>query len=119
MTAYGILGADIGRCCHAIAVLIPMIGAAVPAAAQAPGDAEAGRRLAETWCASCHMVAPGGRGPATDATPDFAAVAAMPSTTAMSLRVFLQTPHSQMPDLHLSRPQTDDLISYILSLRGG
>lgn len=79
MTANGTLGAGMRRMRHAILVLAPILGGAVPAAAQAPGDGEAGKRSAETWCASCHMVAPGGRGPATDATPNFAAVAAMPA----------------------------------------
>ena len=61
---------------------------------------------------------PGGRGPASDAVPSFAAIAAMPSTTAMSLRVLLRTPGDRMPDLALSREETDDLVGYILSLRG-
>jgi mono/diheme cytochrome c family protein len=41
----------------------------------------------------------------------------MPSTTVMSLRVFLRTPHSGMPDIAMSREQTDDIIAYILGLR--
>ena len=75
------------------------------------------RRLAETWCANCHRVSPTGPGPATDAAPAFAAVAAMPSTTPLALRVFLQTPHRNMPNFQLSREHTDDLIAYIMSLR--
>lgn len=91
---------------------------AAPALAQPePGDARAGRRLAATWCADCHRIARGGPGPATDAAPPFAAIAAMPSTTSMSLRVFLQSPHASMPDYHLTRDQLDDLVAYLLSLR--
>ena len=56
--------------------------------------------------------------PSGDAVPSFRAIAAMPSTTALSLRVFLQTPHGRMPDFALSRNETDDVIAYILSLRG-
>ena len=41
----------------------------------------------------------------------------MKSTTPMSLRAFLQTPHSRMPDLRLSRDEIDNLTAYILSLR--
>jgi hypothetical protein len=37
--------------------------------------------------------------------------------TETSLRVFLRTPHTRMPDFILSRAETDDVISYILSLR--
>ncbi len=35
----------------------------------------------------------------------------------MSLRVFLQSPHARMPDLHLSRDEIADVSAYILSLR--
>jgi hypothetical protein len=41
----------------------------------------------------------------------------MNDVTPMGLRVFLQTPHSRMPDLHLTRAEADDLIAYIVSLR--
>lgn len=81
------------------------------------GDVRDGRRIADAWCANCHRVAPDGPGPATDAAPGFAAVAAMNSTTPMSLRVFLQSPHRNMPNFQLSRAETDNLIAYILSLR--
>jgi mono/diheme cytochrome c family protein len=91
---------------------------AAPALAQLePGDARAGQRLATTWCANCHQVTPGGPGPSTDAAASFASIAAMPSTTSMSLRVFLQTPHANMPDYRLTRDQLDDLVAYLLSLR--
>ena len=91
---------------------------ATPALAQPePGDVRAGQRLAVTWCANCHQVAPGGPGPSTDAAPAFARIAAMPSTTSMSLSVFLQSPHANMPDYRLTREQLDDLVAYLLSLR--
>jgi hypothetical protein len=35
----------------------------------------------------------------------------------MALRAFLQTPHSRMPDLHMSREEIDNITAYILSLR--
>jgi len=73
--------------------------------------------LAEGWCSNCHVIGPGASGPASDAVPTFPAVARMPSTTVMSLRVFLRTPHSRMPDVQMSREQTDDIIAYILGLR--
>jgi mono/diheme cytochrome c family protein len=104
---------------RAMFALLPLVALTAPAAAQTDiGDPQAGRRLAETWCANCHRVAPAGPGPVTDSAPAFGAVAAMPSTTVMSLRVFLQTPHANMPDYRLTREQTDNLIAYILSLRG-
>ena len=97
----------------AILLLLP----AVPASAQDIGDAAHGRQLGETWCSSCHVVAPTtGRGTSNGAPP-FAAVASMKSTTPMSLRAFLATPHANMPDLHLTNEEIDDLSAYILSLR--
>lgn len=94
---------------------------ATPAAAQvATGDAVAGGAMARTWCANCHVVGPGQAAtPATgDAAPTFASVVARPETTALSLSVFLQTPHHRMPDYSLSRNEIADLVAYILGLRG-
>jgi len=86
------------------------------AIAQDFGDAEAGHQLAKQWCAACHVVDTAQtRGSATGAPP-FAAVAAMKSTTRLSLSAFLQTPHVRMPDFRLSRTQIDDVSAYILSL---
>jgi len=40
----------------------------------------------------------------------------MKSMTPMALRVFLQAPHSRMPNLHLTQQEIDDLSAYIFSL---
>ena len=77
----------------------------------------AGRRLAEGWCGNCHVIGPGASGAVSNAVPTFRAVARMPSTTVMSLRAFLRTPHSRMPDIQMSLAPTDDIIAYILGLR--
>jgi mono/diheme cytochrome c family protein len=85
--------------------------------AQEFGDIAVGRRLAETWCSSCHVIGTSPGGAVSNGAPTFTAIAGMKSTTILSLRAFLQTPHAQMPDLHLSRDEIDDLAGYILSLR--
>jgi len=90
---------------------------AAPVSAQDIGDAAHGRQLAETWCSSCHIVGPTTARGTSNGAPTFAAVASMSSTTAMSLHAFLMTPHANMPDLHLSRDEIDDVSAYILSLR--
>ncbi|WP_144186703.1 c-type cytochrome [Elioraea rosea] len=98
-------------------ILALTLGLALPAAAQDPlGDPVSGARIAERWCTGCHAVGPT-RGPATDGAPTLRSIAEMPSTTAMSLNVFLRTPHGRMPDLSLTRDETDDLVAYILGLR--
>jgi cytochrome c len=85
--------------------------------AQLSSDSVAsGHRLAAQWCKSCHAIDAASGGAAAVA-PDFAAVASQPSTTALSLKVFLQTSHRTMPDLVIARDQADDLINYILSLK--
>ena len=84
-----------------------------------PGNPAAGERFALTVCAECHMVKVGQSGLYRADAPPFPDMAQMPSTTALSLRVFLQTPHARrnMPDLVLTESQMDDVIAYILSLR--
>ncbi len=101
-------------------VIIPLLGpvAAPPEAhAQQIGDPTAGGQIAEGWCSSCHVVGPASQHGTSTGAPTFAAIARMKSTTPMSLRVFLLTPHPRMPDLHLSQDEIDDLGAYILSLR--
>ena len=90
----------------------------VPANSQEIGNAAAGKQLAERWCSSCHVVGPATTQGTSNGAPPFIAVARMASTTAMSLRAFLLTPHARMPDLHLSQDEIDNLTAYILSMRG-
>jgi mono/diheme cytochrome c family protein len=90
----------------------------VASAQVSSADPASGQQLARRWCAGCHMVEPTTQETSTDVAPSFSAVARMPSTTSMALRAFLQTPHGQMPDFKLSRDQIDDVVAYILRLRG-
>jgi mono/diheme cytochrome c family protein len=80
------------------------------------GDPTAGRRLAENVCSACHIIAPGETSTTESDAPAFPDLANTPRVTALSLRVFLQTPHERMPDLRLDRDETDNVIAYILSL---
>ena len=64
---------------------------------QQVGDPAAGKQLAEGRCLECH-----GAQNASHKAPAFSAIAAMPSTTAQSLDVFLRTSHPTMPNLILS-----------------
>ncbi len=94
-----------------------LIGSMPQATAEELGDTDAGHRLAQTWCSNCHVIDREQQRGSSTGAPTFTAIAATTATTRMGLRAFLQTPHDRMPDLHLSRNETDDLIAYILSLR--
>ena len=79
------------------------------------GSVESGRRLAINWCSGCHFVEP-----VSDAKgwlADFAAIANLPSTTALSLKVFFRTSHKNMPNFILQPEEADDIVAYILSLK--
>jgi len=94
--------------------------AAGPAVAQdQPGNIAMGKRFALNVCAECHFVTEDQEGLVRADAPTFDDVANMPSTTQLSLRVFLMSPHArrQMPNLVLSEQQMDDVIAYILSMR--
>ena len=80
------------------------------------GDPTAGRQLAEDVCSACHVIASGQASTTDVNAPAFPDLANTTRVTALSLRVFLQTPHESMPDLHLDRDETDNVIAYILSL---
>jgi cytochrome c len=87
-------------------------GGATPAA----DSITAGHKLAEAWCKSCHRIdASAAR--TESVAPDFVALAAMPSTTELSLKVFLQSNHRSMPNLMLTPDQSGDIVNYILSLK--
>jgi len=91
--------------------------AIVIAHAQAPGDPQKGRALAQRFCAECHAVGKGNvRSPNPEA-PSFTAVASTPGMTAIALNVFFQTPHRAMPNLMLKTDQKNDIIAYVMSLK--
>ena len=95
------------------AILAPTI-----AQGQTMADPAAGEKLAIEVCAQCHFVDEDQPNiPRADAPP-FDEIVADPAVTELSLRVFFQTPHRSMPNLQLSQKETDDVIGYLLSLRG-
>jgi mono/diheme cytochrome c family protein len=87
------------------------------AQAQQPPDPREGERLARQWCASCHLVVRDRQAPAPDVAPPFASIAARPQATAGALRVVIQMPYPRMPQIALSRDETEHIIAYILSLK--
>jgi mono/diheme cytochrome c family protein len=94
-----------------------LLWASVAAAQEGPGDPIAGATLAREVCAKCHIVSEDQIDDPGVLAPTFFEVVADPSVTALSLRVFFRTPHANMPDLMLSPEETDNIVSYLLSLR--
>ena len=85
--------------------------------AQGIGDPADGQRIAASTCSSCHQINVQRRDSTNDPVPSFQAIAAMPSTTMLSINVFLRTSHNVMPNIRLSETQITDIGAYILSLR--
>jgi mono/diheme cytochrome c family protein len=85
--------------------------------ATATTDAAEGRKLALQWCAQCHLVADSQSRAPVDGVPSFVALANDPAMTDAGIRAFLASPHPPMPNIALSRQQTDEIVAYILSLR--
>jgi mono/diheme cytochrome c family protein len=81
------------------------------------GDVNMGQQLAQKWCSDCHAVG-AEKAEAHGPVPSFLSIAEMPSTTSISLHAFLQTSHERMPNLQLTQTQIDDVVAYILSLKG-
>ncbi len=80
------------------------------------GNDAAGRDLAGHGCGNCHQI--DGGPPARPGVSTFEQVARLPSTTALSLRVFLRSSHADMPNIQMSDADADDLIAYMLTLKG-
>lgn len=94
-----------------------LVGAAVARGQDSLGDRLAGRQLALQVCAECHLVADEQLLDPLVGAPPFYEIAERPSTTELGLRIFFRTPHQNMPNLMLTPQETDDVISYILSLK--
>ena len=85
------------------------------ATAQAQNGAT-GEKLVKGECAACHAIGEEAKSPEPKA-PRFADVAAMPSTTELSLKVFLRSSHKNMPNIMLEPDEIDAAAAYILGLK--
>jgi mono/diheme cytochrome c family protein len=75
------------------------------------GNATAGQKLVRAQCSTCHDGEGSPR--ARQQGASLAAVAAMPSTTSLSLRAFPLTPHAKMPNCLLTPQEIHDVVAYI------
>ena len=94
---------------------LPSLVAVLMAPSPVRADAAAGERLANRWCAACHIVGGGAPQSVPQGPPTFHSIAES-GKTPDQLRAFLTKPHGAMPDLALTRAEIDDVIAYIESL---
>jgi mono/diheme cytochrome c family protein len=78
-------------------------------------DASNGKRLAERWCAVCHVVSVNQREANADAPP-FEEIAKRPNFSELTLVTFLLDPHAKMPNMNLTRIEANDIAAYIGTL---
>ncbi|MFG1343601.1 cytochrome c [Xanthobacter autotrophicus DSM 431] len=90
---------------------------ALPQAPASAADAAAGHALAESWCSSCHLVAPDSTHTTSDAPPFPTLAAGRRKITASWLAFRLLAPHPAMPQVSLTRAQAADLAAYFATLR--
>jgi mono/diheme cytochrome c family protein len=97
----------------AAALKIDAAGIVRPALA---ADATNGMRVAELWCAACHVVTVSQRQADADAPP-FEEIAKRPNFSEPGLVTFLLDPHAKMPNMNLTRIEANDIAAYIGTLR--
>jgi len=117
MTRHGSIFNRVGPVAFTLLSVAFLVAAPSMAIAREDGDADAGHQLVAAWCSNCHVIGSEQQQGTSTGAPPFGAIANMKTTTALGLHAFLQTPHDRMPDLHLNRNQTDDVVAYIISLR--
>ena len=88
------------------------------ALAQEPGDAGKGLAYATQVCAQCHAVRPGDKFSPNLKAPSFGDIANTSGVTGISLAASLHSIHETMPAFVLSMNERDNIIAYILSLKG-
>jgi mono/diheme cytochrome c family protein len=99
---------------RSISVMLVVLASASQAARAA--DADNGLRLAERWCASCHVVSTT-QSKGGDSVPSFASIAQRADFSVEKLAFFLLNPHPVMPSMSLTRNEAQDIAAYIARLR--
>jgi mono/diheme cytochrome c family protein len=97
------------------AFILALLTAALAQDPAHAADPANGKRVAERWCASCHLVSPDQRQASADA-PAFAVIGRQPDFDAGRLALFLLAPHPPMPNMALTRDEAAEIAAYIRSL---
>jgi cytochrome c553 len=96
-----------------LTLLLLLAGAVSAPEAQAAGDAERGRQVAEQSCVPCHAVA-GARNPRA---PPFQTIVRRPGRSDDYLRGFLEDDHFPMVMHGLIERDKEDVLEYFRSVR--
>jgi mono/diheme cytochrome c family protein len=85
---------------------------------QEVGDARRGLAYARSICSECHNVLDTDAASPNERAPAFKAIAKTPGMSITALTVWSRTSHPTMPNFVIAPSDMDDLVAYILSLRG-
>ena len=99
-------------------ILIAAWAMAGAAQAQQVGSAQQGQRLARQACAECHLVDKVAGRSTNSAAPTFETIARTKGLTSAALTAMLQTSHRTMPNVVIKGGDINDIVAYILSLKG-
>lgn len=108
------------RATMASGLTLAAVLAAAPAlaATDGPGRPGYGKTLAREMCGTCHIVTTDQKNGGDPLAPDLVARVQDAGITELALRAYLQTSHPVMPNVRLTVDQTDDIVAYLLSLKG-
>ena len=84
----------------------------------AQGNPREGLAVAQQVCSECHAIRRGQVRSPNSRSPTFVELATTPGMTTTALLVALTTPHAGMPMFILTAEQRENVIAYILSLKG-
>jgi mono/diheme cytochrome c family protein len=106
------------KCVTFLVTLLALSIAASSVHGQGVGNPQAGLALAQQVCSECHAIRLGEVRSLNARSPTFFELATTPGMTIVALTVALTTPHAGMPMFMLTAEQREDIIAYILSLKG-
>jgi mono/diheme cytochrome c family protein len=96
---------------------LAIAGAALAEAPQPPsGNANTGKGFAEIKCANCHAVLRDATVSPNIKAPPFTLIAKSKMVSDREIDAWLQTAHTDMPDMQVSTEMRVDIVAYIRSL---
>ena len=98
-----------------VGAVIAALGVPSLAAAERPGDPQAGYEYAKSVCSGCHGIS-AEPSPMPKATR-FREVSDRPGMTGTALRVWMESTHPTMPNIIVAKQDMLNVVAYILDLK--